>query len=188
MKKLLAVLALLSLVAVAHASNVWNIKWYITGAYSPDDPSKGVLEDYSVTWQLINATDGDSVIDSMYAVKGSQEIYVTDPYNDEVLYYDSRLKPDDSTTYYGVTDLTGVKSVYQYIFLDNGVDQYEWKSSAVDIELSASTMKPAEAIDKDAVLGKTTAWTKVSAVPEPATMSLLGLGALAMVIRRRIRR
>lgn len=186
MKKLLVMLAMLSLVSMAQA-NVWNFKWAIGGAYSPDDSSTPVLDDYSVTWAFFYESEGGDVeIASMYAPAQSDEISITDPYNNEVLCYNNKLKPDDSTTYYGITNESGTKSVYQYIFLDNGTDQYEWKSSSVDIELKSSTSDPPVSINSDVLLGKTTAWTKVGGVPEPTTMSLLGLGALAMVLRRKL--
>ena len=191
MKKLMIVMAMLGLVAIAQADNVWNIKWSIVGAYSPDDDTKGVLEDYSVTWSLILDSTGETIA-SMYAAKGSEEISIADPFGDNtdrVLSYNAKLKPDDVTTFYGSTTLSGTYDVYQYIFIDNGVDQYEWKSATAAIEIATPPVtKTGQPIDMYASLGKNTPWTKVTTVPEPATMSLLGLGALAMILRRRIRR
>lgn len=201
MKKLLTVVAFLSMVAMAHAG-AWNIKWAIGGAYSPDDVNKGVLEDYSVTWSLIygdaitvdaatGALSGATTIESMSAAAGSDEIYAVDPgMNNREMYYTSKLKSDGYSTYIGATDATGLQHVYQHIFIDNGVDQYYWLSSAADITVPASTTDAPTPIDSDVILGKSTAWTKVgaAAVPEPTTMSLLGLGALAMVLRRKVRK
>lgn len=188
MKKLMVVLAMLSLVGVAQAvDNVWNIDWSIAGAYSPDDDTRGVLLDYSVTWSLILDATGETIA-SMSAPAGSSKISVYDPFTKETLSYKPTLKPSGDTAYFGSTQLTGAPGVYQYIVIDNGVDQYEWKSSVVEVPLSTSTMVAATPIDASALLGKSTPWTKVTTIPEPATMSLLGLGALAMVLRRRIRR
>lgn len=200
MKKL--VIALIGLLAAGVVyANTWAINWSLYGgyAYSPDSSEKGVLEDYSVTWSLMNAAT-DELIDAgatMFAPQGSQIGFDDSSAGGGSPTFSLWLdEPTGSTLYMGSTTATTVQNVYQYIKIENGTDTYEWKSAAIPVT-PATEHQGASADWGKIVIGPTGAdevnatWTKVSTpteVPEPATLSLLGLGALAMVVRRKVRK
>lgn len=190
MKKLLAALSVLAIASVVHA-NVWNIDWSIGGAFSPLDTegtwSPELLEDYSVTWSLVNGTTGETIA-SMFAAAGSEGIGYDDSANGGAnMKFDGSLIADSMTTYLGSTELDSKQSVYQYIVIDDGVDTYIWQSAAADVTPVAEATSAPTPIDKEFVIGASN-WEKTTSVPEPATMSLLGLGALAMALRRKLRK
>lgn len=189
MKKLMVALMLVASAAMAQnsANYIWNVDWSIAGAFSPtsgDDP----LQEYEITWILINATAGNAVIDTM--VSANNAITFTDA-RDRVLEYTEYMMAI-SSTYYGATDaFDSPQNLYQRIELrQNDVLQYYWESpttSAVTpvlYEAGAIPGTPSPMAD-NTVFVNSDDWV---AVPEPATMSLLGLGALAMVLRRKLRK
>lgn len=194
MKKILAVFAMIAVAGVAQA-NYWNVNWSITAAFSPDDMtgamSPTLLEDYSVTWSLVNASANNEIIASMFAPAGSSSISITD--GDSILAYDALLMAMGDTVYMGSTSLTTAQSIYQKIEIDNGSDTYSWTSDAVSVTpVTDGTSAALDLAGVDAIIGpKGSTSADVNAywqIPEPTTMSLLGLGALAMALRRKLRK
>ena len=212
MKKFIAVLAGIVVASVAYA-NVWNIKWGIMDALSPEDmdgdESPLLMADYSVTWSLVYgdnvsvAADGTlvgaSLIDSMEAAAGATSMGWTDGPRSGT--YTQKLS--GMGTYYGSTGLSTPQSVYQYIFISGTSGDYYWLSDVLSVTPGDpdgdTPLGPPKGWDPELEIGpvggtseyQTDSWTKVSSqptIPEPATMSLLGLGALAMVLRRKLRK
>lgn len=199
MKKLLAVLGALAVAAVAQA-NVWNFEWRIGYAYSPDDGvTADILSDYAVTWSLIDAASGNPIwgFDSVNGELVFDDMANGGGYGN----YSSELFADSGTfTYLGNPDPNvypvGDTSVRMRIelFGDNG--DWIWESDPQTITIQTSGENPGDAPWGTVVLGSSAStdpsvnatWTAVTSVPEPATMSLLGLGALAMVLRRKVRK
>lgn len=201
MKKAFVALMVVAMALVAQA-NVWNLDWSILGALAPEDPgdmSVSLFDNYGITWELINASAGDSVIASTSLVNGSVKWDDSANGGDNASFSDW-LQPETGTKYFGSTDLTSAQSIYQKITLiSQSGDEYVWQSNPISVTPIAKDEATAAplSVGGDIVLagegvqieGMTMAtWTKTTTIPEPATMSLLGLGALAMVLRRRIRR
>jgi len=210
MKKFLSFLALMAIATFAHAY-VWNIYWTIFDALSPEDidgdNSPALLDDYSVTWSLVY---GDSVavgsdgklVEGTYTLLGQMDstsasgLTWTDV-TGRTGAYDDTLFCTQGGVFYGSVSNQTPQTVYQHIYI-SGATNYYWLSEGKSVtpELSEGRDTPMPSpVDwtKDVEIGpeggtgayQTDKW---NAVPEPATMSLLGLGALAMVIRRKIRK
>ena len=216
MKKLIMAVLMMGAVCVAHADTIqidWST-WAFDHSASdvtidPDDDSTGILNNYDVLWQLIRSDSGipalPDLTDTHYVGAGDtwlDERYLTkdnsQSWNKALFTYDSitsDLSIDDKTTidhYY----------VYQRIYeLDAGTTApvagtYYYDSAAEDLTVTsgwgAGTPIAIYAFgDPDQETGvkpdKQVPGAQ-PAVPEPATMSLLGLGALAMVLRRKLRK
>ena len=202
MKKAFVALMVVAMALVAQA-NVWNVNWSIFGALAPEDTagdmSISLFENYGITWELINASAGDSVIASTSLVNGSLSWDDTANKGALATFDDFMITTSDSTKYFGSTDLDTAQSIYQKITLvsNSTGDAYVWESEKFSVtpveEATGATMDIGSdvliAAEGVSIAGATMAtWTKTTTIPEPATMSLLGLGALAMVLRRRIRR
>ncbi|MBQ9343960.1 MAG: PEP-CTERM sorting domain-containing protein [Kiritimatiellae bacterium] len=210
MKKVLT-FAAIALVASSMASfaavNSWHVNWSIGGALDPlDDPNNltPILQNYDLTWNLLYSTsaDGSNALllgtrvipedTDSYKSNSAMEQYVTDsPTFDSLLQYIAGV-----TTYIiPVSSIANANTdssyFYQTLEVTDGTDTFTWQSDIVKVAASDAEQPPPPAdIGQSAVIGMDSdaQWTKVSAVPEPTTMALLGLGGLAMVLRRRIRR
>lgn len=209
MKKVFAVLAMLTVAGIAQA-NYWNVNWKIYEAYAPTDTdgdySPAVLDDYNVTWTLLYGSSvavdpaTGKLVDGSYTFTADMDS-VRDgglhwDYGSTHATYDETLYTTTGTTYTGNTGETDVQKVYQHIFIENKTnpkDAWYWLSDGTDVQPSSVTTGQVWDLGKSVALGPAsvadanTAWVPVG-VPEPATMSLLGLGALAMVLRRKIRK
>ena len=213
MKKILMALAVLALVAssgfaATGVSIQWDTYW---GAYTHDATDLTslsgpfLLENYAVTWQLIYAGADDTANDPDTSLGGAgiADDYVT---GDDVVWA-SRVfsinngNASDGTVwttdlywssgdrvYNDASFLTSGDYVYQRIFEGvPSVASYYFDSDLEPIEISPTTVQYSF-LD---VSGGGSAGIKPDetipsgAVPEPATMSLLGLGELAMAFRRR---
>lgn len=195
MKKLLAVLGALAVAAVAQA-NVWNFEWVIGYAYSPDDGvTADILSDYAVTWSLIDAASG-GVIDSIQSSNG-QLVFDDTANGGSYGVFSAELFPDSGYfTYLGNPDPNvypqGDTSVRMRIELLGDGGNWFWESDPETVTILASgetaPVSPWETViigTRDSTDPDVNAYWSV---PEPATMSLLGLGALAMVLRRKLRK
>ncbi len=205
MKKLSLVLAALVVASTMALAN--DVAWKINfGMFTHDasdltNPDKdGILTQYDVLWQLIYAgpnnaidpidltTDGfvsgdDEVLGSRLLSSGNSGIF------DDTLYTE-----DTAGT---VTTLSYVYSednpyyVYQRIYESQqpeaGTYYYESELKKLDSDYDFGSQTISLGPDESG-LQSTLQVQGPASVPEPATMSLLGLGALAMVLRRKLRK
>ena len=215
MKKILmAVFALVVAATVASAgvSINWNTQY---GAYTHDAPNvteyptaNNLLDSYSAIWQLIYA-GVDNLIDPI----PSHEVPVAGGVNGDYVYGDDivwgqreinvgggaagdgtswnneMLRSTGSTTY---TDpaWTTAGFVYQRVFETQvfgtlTAGDYYYQTGLFEFNEGWSSPALAESFYLDTPTAGFQAGTPIYTIPEPATMSLLGLGALAMVLRRR---
>lgn len=196
MKKLTFVaIAMVAFSAWAADLYQWNINWAIGGAYSPDSLDKGPIDDYDVTWSLV-FSDGTTY---SWSTLNNELGYDDSGNGGSAMSFDEYLMADTTTLFRGPGSETQLSaSVHQRIDLyttdENHVHKYYWIGESFD----ASQIIPGTTVDTPldigsevllaSAIGEGGANAKWNAVPEPATMSLLGLGALAMVLRRKLRK
>lgn len=209
MKKLSLVLAgLLAASAMAFANDVnWKINW---GAYTHDatdlvtEDSGAILDQYDVLWQLIYAGPNNAIdpvdvdnADGGY-VSGDDVVYGSRPYSlndsgifDHYLYTDNT--PDTATSLPFTKASENSYFVYQRIYESKTPVEGTWYYESELVKLDERYDSGAQLF----ALGPQESGIKANyqiptapqpSVPEPATMSLLGLGALAMVLRRKLRK
>ena len=211
MKKILLALFVLAIAAApALAATGVSIQWdTYFGAYTHDATDLTslsgpfMLDNYSVTWQLIYAGANDAADDPDTSLGGAgiADDYVT---GDDVVWA-SRVfsmgngNASDGTVwttdlywssgnrqYNDSTFMTAGDYIYQRIFEGTpAAGSYYYDS---DLESLVISPTDAQMSYLDVAGGMTSGIQgdeTFAAIPEPATMSLLGLGALVMAIRRR---
>lgn len=212
MKKLSLLLAALLAASVLALAN--DVNWYINyGAYTHDATdletvdSGAILDNYDVLWQLIYAGPNNAIdpIDIANSGKG----YVSG--DDEVLgtrelssgssgIFDNYLYTEDyeqtvTTLSYAYSD-SNPYYVYQRVYESQtpteGTYYYESDLVKLDSDYDFGTQTIALGPTESGIQANNQIPTKPApgpgTIPEPATMSLLGLGALAMVLRRKLRK
>ena len=209
MKKILLALFVLAIaaapaLAATGVSIGWETYW---GAYTHEATDLTslsgpfMLANYSVTWQLIYAGADDTANDPSTVTGGANGDYVT---GDDVVWASRIFSVNDGNAsdgtvwttdlyyssgdrvYNDTTFLTAGDYVYQRIFEGTpAAGSYYYDSELEAIQINP-VVTQASFLD---VAGGGSAGIKgdeqFPAIPEPATMSLLGLGALVMAIRRR---
>jgi hypothetical protein len=215
MKKILmAVFALVVAATVASAGVAINWNTYY-GAYTHDAPdlteyptSHLLLDSYSAIWQLIYA-GVDNTIDPIPSHEvpvagGANGDYV---YGDDIVWGQREINvgggaAGDGTSWNNEMLLTGGYPnhddaawvtdgfVYQRVFETQvfgtvSVGDYYYESGLLELNTGWVPGNSAQSFYLDTPSAGFQASTPIYTIPEPATMSLLGLGALAMVLRRR---
>ena len=207
MKKILLALAVLSLAASSAlaATGVaiqWDTYW---GAYTHDAtdltaiPGDYLLDSYSLTWQLIysvNNTAGAPDLGNSANgwVSGDDTVWATRAFamgngnaSDGTVWTTDLYWSSGSRLY---TDtgwaLGDVGYIYQRIY-EGAPAAGSWYYDSAPVALDADPITQQDSFLDVAGGGSAGIQPdqQIPAVPEPATMGLLGLGALVMAIRRR---
>jgi hypothetical protein len=207
MKKTLMALFALALCASAASAGVginWGTKWgaYDHSAADLTGGSGAILDNYSVIWQLIYAgADGIANAPDYEQIGGPNGNYVT---GDDVVWAQRVISQGggaaaDGTTWDNwMTKQTGellyqdlawntAGSVYQRVFEDLPGPNTWWGDSTL---FTFSTTFAEGSMPDELYIGSDFAgWQPTQQfpppIPEPATLSLLGLGALALIRRKR---
>ena len=210
MKKILLALCLLALAAVpALASTVdiqWSTLWGIYDDAAVDLTSTttgGILDSYSLTWQLIysvNNTAGapDLGNSANGYVSGDDTVWGTRTFNqdngvsieagddtewDLFVYFVSGDRQYINASWVG--DDNGY--IYQRVY-QGAIQAGTWYFDSTPVALDTDPAGGVQENYIDVTGGGTSGIQpdqQISSVPEPATMGLLGLGALVMAMRRR---
>ena len=207
----LAVLAVATSVATAGVGINWNMA-YAAYDHTALDLTSGsgpfLLDSYSAIWQLIyagadnianpidsqNLGTGDPGIQDDYGVQGDDVVWgqriismgggsANDaPYNTS---WDNLMTQLGGNATYEDLSWSTAGFVYQRIFEGTPVNGVTWYYQSDLVALNVGYIGGG-APPQDFLMGTPTAgFQPDQVIPEPATMSLLGLGALVMAIRRR---
>ena len=207
MKKLMVALAALALLATAGfaATGVaiqWDTQWGIYDHAAADLTSTttgGILDSYAITWQLIysldNVADDPSLANSANGwVSNDDEVWATRTFAQDDGSASDGTEWDLFVFYQNVGDRqyldttwTSAGYIFQRVFEGApAVGSWFYDSAPVALVVNPTTWQDSfvdsanggeAGVQPDQHVG--------GAVPEPATMGLLGLGALVMAIRRR---
>ena len=207
MKKMILALAVLA-VATASAFAGVGINWmtaygvYDHNAEDLEGATGAILDSYAVTWQLIyaganNASDApgtslggagiaDDYVTGDDVVWGSRTIPLgggaSAELGDDTVWNEWLLKDSGDTIYQDLAWSTAGYT-FQRVF-ENPVQvnsfYFETALNDIDLTFTGGTTSP-ENFSVDGGVGIQPG----QQIPEPATMGLLGLGALVMAIRRR---
>lgn len=205
MKKLSLVLAgLLAASAMAWANDVsWMVNFGVFTHDAADltNPDEGgILTQYDVLWQLIYAGPNNTIdpvdISTSDFVSGDDEVLGTRELSlassgvfDATLFTENQAETVTSLSYTYSED--NPYYVYQRIYESQkpeaGTYYYESELVKLDTRYGAGS-QTFDLGPQESGIQATLQVQGPASVPEPATMSLLGLGALAMVLRRKLRK
>lgn len=207
MKKIIAI-ALMALVAVSATAQTipecWKVDWTFFAVYDPADDSVGIMDNYSIVWDLCwsaSADKSDEVILGTREFASGAASYAdtaNDFYGTATPVWDNYLSGLDGNTAATITIAgTGTSSpgyiwqrIIAYSDAPSGTN-YIFDGDAVAVKTTTSSMEfPTDlgSVIEVGLPGSEWSIYSPTPVPEPATMSLLGLGALAMVLRRKLRK
>ena len=206
MKKiLLALMVLIFAVTASLAATGVQILWTTMYAgYTHDAPNLTdlgsahfLLDNYSLTWQLIYSTDAVADAPNLANsdggwVSGNDTVWATREFvmgngtaSDDTVWGTDLYYASGDAQYYD-TGWTTAGYIYQRAYEGTpAVGSWYFETTPEALVINPPTWQTSTI---DSVSAGFQPNQQFTAIPEPATMSLLGLGALAMVLRRKIRK